>query len=454
MPHSATSSTPISDVFAPGHLGDLTRIISPDLVDAALDTVGGKEQRLRRLPSRVVVYLLLAGTLFAGEGWLRVWTHLTSGVLAPPTRPSKSSITEAMRRVGTKPLRELFTLLQGPGVTRTGEHVTFAGRLVLAIDGTQIPVADTEMNQTRFPKHSSGPNGEAGYPMIRLVTIIATGTRHLIEAVFGDDRTSELAYADRLNHALTPGTLLLADRGFAAHRFYTLVHNTGADFLIRAKHGRTAKKLPVLQVLADGTALSRVGEIMVRVITANLTLTTVNGPRTSTYRFVTTLLDPTEAPAHALVTLYHERWEIETAYCELKSTMLGGRVLRGRYPAAVEQETWAILATYQALRIAITDAVLEGPGIDPDRASFTLALHTAREQVIHLVGAQSVVVTDLAGQIGACVLADPLPARRYRTRQRVVKRAISKHRGKGPGIDRRTYPATLRTQILASDPEP
>ena len=67
MHDSAINHRP--DVFAPGHLGELTQIIPPEMVDAALATAGGREQRLRRLPSRVVVYLLLAGALFAGQGW-------------------------------------------------------------------------------------------------------------------------------------------------------------------------------------------------------------------------------------------------------------------------------------------------------------------------------------------------------------------------------------------------
>ncbi len=81
-----------------------------------------------------------------------------------------------MRRVGEAPLRELFTLLSGPAATRAGAATRFAGRLVVAIDGTQIAVADTDANRAVFPKPRGGPNGQAGYPMIRLVALVATGT--------------------------------------------------------------------------------------------------------------------------------------------------------------------------------------------------------------------------------------------------------------------------------------
>jgi hypothetical protein len=100
-------------------------------------------------------------------------------------------------------------------------------------------------------------------------------------------------------------------------------------------------------------------------------------------RLITTLTDPARYPAGDLAILYHERWdEIETAYLELKSTILGGRVLRARTPEGIEQEIYALLVTYQVLRTAIADAAATVPGTDPDRASFTVALNTARDQVI------------------------------------------------------------------------
>lgn len=451
MSHSATTTSP--DVFAPGHLGELTGLVPPEMVDAVLETAGGKEQRLRRVPSRVVVYLLLAGALFAGQGWQHVWSRLTSGLPTPMLRPSSSSLSEAMRRVGAKPLRELFTFLTGATGTGTRQAVRFAGHVVLAIDGTQIAVPDTEMNAVMFPKPRGGPNGEAGYPMIRLVAIIQAGTRQLIDAAFGSDRTGELSYASGLATALGPGMLLLGDRNFSTYQFFTSVAEAGAQFLIRGKTGNGAMKLPIRKYLHDGSYLSSAAGIPVRVIHALVTITTEADTRTSEYRFVTTLLDPHIAPAERLARLYHDRWEIETAYCELKSTILGGRVLRSRYPAAVAQEVWALLAAYQVLRTAMADAALAQPDIEPGRLSFTTALLTARDQIVQAATAITQTTVDLTGRIGAAVLADPMPARRVRTRPRVIKRAISKYRAKGRDIDRRTYPATLTTKILTPDPD-
>jgi hypothetical protein len=145
---------------------------------------------------------------------------------------------------------------------------------------------------------------------------------------------------------------------------------------------------------------------------------------------------------------------LETAYLELKQSILGGRVLRARTPAGLEQEIYALLVAYQALRIAICDATLAQPGIDPDRGSFTVALNAARDQVIKADGVLAETTIDLIGAIGRQVLAHLLPDRRCRTSPRVVKRAISvyapntaKGRLRGP-----SYQATITIDVLDPDP--
>jgi hypothetical protein len=446
--------------LAVGHLGELTQAVPFDLVDEALASAGGLQYRVRRLPSRVVVYLLLAGALFTGLGWARVWSRLTASLPVPLPSPAGSSITAAMRRVGPKPLKALFDLVKGPAAVTTTQVSRFADRLVVAIDGTQIPLPDTPANLSVFPKVKAGPNGPAGYPMLRLVALVACGTRTLLDVVFGTDATGELTYAGDLvttagrTRTLRPGMLLLGDRNFSATTFVGTVASTGVDFLIRAKTHSTALKLPVLRRLPDNTFLSRVGEVTVRVIEARITLTPADDTDErpaiqETYRLLTSLLDPDEASATSLVRLYHERWEIETSYCELKSTVLGGRVLRGRHPAAVTQETWALLVAYQVLRTAMSDAVLHRPDIDPDRTAFTIALNTARDQIIRAAGIISHTHIDLVGRIGAAILHDLLPARRNRTRPRVKKRAISsKYRAVGRDIDHRTRRTTIQIEHI------
>ena len=176
---------------------------------------------------------------------------------------------------------------------------------------------------------------------------------------------------------------------------------------------------------------------------------TTAGQRTGSYRLATTVLDTGRCPAAELIRLYHRRWEIETAYLELKSTILGGRVLRARTPAGATQEIYALLVTYQILRTAIADAAATRPGTEPDRASLTIAWHTAREQITQAAGIIAGPVVDLAGTIGRHVLDNLLPARRLRVSPRIVKRAISKYQARGPSIDRTSYKATVGIDILA-----
>jgi hypothetical protein len=125
----------------------------------------------------------------------------------------------------------------------------------------------------------------------------------------------------------------------------------------------------VLHRYRDGSYLSQIGAVRVRVTECQITIATSVGRRTGAYRLATTLLDPRCYPAAGLIRLYHQTWEIETAYLELKSSMLGGRVLRARTPAGVAQELYALLTCYQILRIPITDAIEAAGGLGPTAAA-------------------------------------------------------------------------------------
>lgn len=423
------------------------------MIDEALAETGCAQQRLRRLPARVMVYLVLAGCLFSEMGYPQVWDRLVSGLdgLDVPT-PTKGALTQARRRLGAKPLRFLFDLLRGPAATLSTVvgGVSWRGLLVCAIDGTVMSVADGAANLTVFNKQRGGANGGASYPTLRLLAVVACGTRTIIDAVFGPVSRGETTYAPRLLRSLRTGMLLLADRNFGAGILLAHVAATGADFLVRVKTGRSSPKLPVLRRYRDGSFQSVFGGTAVRVIDAEITLATKAGRVTSTYRVITTLLDVDRYPAFELVKLYHERWEIETAYLELKSSILGGRVLRARTPAGVDQEVYALLTTYQILRSAMADATTTQPGIDPDRASFTVALNAARDLVVQAAGIIADTVVDLVGRIGRLVLANLMPDRRVRTNARTVKRAMSKYNAKTRTINRETYKATISIDILAA----
>jgi hypothetical protein len=219
--------------------------------------------------------------------------------------------------------------------------------------------------------------------------------------------------------------LVLLDRAFDANAFLAEVHATGAMLLARARSARNPR---VLQHLPDGSYMSCLDGLTVRIIEADVTVTGADGSRIADrYRLITTLTDHHRYPAGALVRLYHERWEIETAYLALRHTLLNGHVLRSGDQPGLEQETWALLTLYQLLRMAMAGAVETQPGTDPDRASFTSALETARDQLTAAAGVCTAGPAGQPGVIGRAVLATLLPARRPRYSARTVKCSTSRY---------------------------
>jgi Insertion element 4 transposase N-terminal len=274
--------------FAPGHLGELTQQIPFEMVDAALAATGRTQARLRVLPARVVVYLLLAGCLFAELGYGRVWERLCAGLdgvkLATPTA---AALTQARRRLGAAPLRALFDLLRGPAPVAATSGVRVGGLLVCAIDGTTLSVADTPQNLGAYTTHACH-NGGSGYPLLRLVALVACGTRSLIDVVYGPTSDGETTMCERLVASLGAGMLVLTDRNLTTAALTRRIAATHAHLLGRCKADR---KLPVLGRLGDGSWLSVLGGVTVRVIAAEITIATSAGRATGVYRLATTLTD-------------------------------------------------------------------------------------------------------------------------------------------------------------------
>ncbi|HEX2315822.1 MAG TPA: IS4 family transposase [Thermomonospora sp.] len=429
--------TVAAGVFAPGHLGELTRYPPFELVDDVLAQTRTVQQRIRALPSRAGVYFVLALGLFPRLGYARVWAKLCAGLtgagLAVPA-VSKKALRELRRRLGPAPFRALFEVVAGPLAQPRTPGTRFAGLRTVAFDGlNSLKVPDTARNRSWMGRIRYRM-GFAGYPTLRLMCLAETGTRGLLGATIGaaGDR-DEATLALRPLPLLGPGMLVLLDRGFDAATFLTAVHRTGAMLLVRIRSQRVP---PVLTHLPDGSYLSDLDGLAVRVIEADVTMRGADGTAVGDrYRLITTLLDPHRYPADALIRLYHERWEIESAFLALRHTMLDGHVLRSGDRAGLEQEVWALLTLYQLVRMAMVDAVETRPGTDPDRASFTTALHAARDQLTAAAGIcpDPAEPTDLLGVIGRAVLATLLPARRARYSARKVKCATSRYLNRDDG---------------------
>lgn len=439
-------------VYAPGHLGELTQIIDFELVDAALEETGAVERRLRLLPSRVVLYFVLALALFERCSYRAVWDKLTTTLEGPLAlaRPALSSLSRARLRIGVAPLRRLFETLAGPVAGPVGPGAFYRGLRTVAIDGTHLHIPDEHALTWRYPKRS-GEKLEFGYPLLRLLVLVECGTRALLAATFGPESEGETGYARSLLGALDRTMLLLADAGFDAADFLTEVAATGAELLVRS----SARRCPLIgERLPDGSYLARIGygvlpvPVTVRIIEAQVTVTLADGTvRHEQWRLMTSLLDHARYPARELVDLYHERWEAETTYFSIKATILDGRVLRSRTLPGVEQEVYALLATYQALIRAAADATASRPGLDMDRISFTILLQAAGDTVTTAAGIFPTSPIDLVGAIGKAVLRALLPASpRPRIKARTRKNPTSKY---GPNAGQ--HPSTTQTYTFHTE---
>src|SRR5580700_8924053 len=176
--------TVAAGVFAPGQLGELTRVVPFELVDAVLEEAGARERRLRVLPSRVGVYFVLALGLFPRPGYLGVWAKLTAALdglgLAVP---SARALRDLRRRIGVAPVKALFEVLAGPVAQPSTPGVRFGRFRTVSFDGcTSVKVPDTEANRGWLGKMKAAL-GVTGYPAVELMTLVETGTRALIGAV-------------------------------------------------------------------------------------------------------------------------------------------------------------------------------------------------------------------------------------------------------------------------------
>lgn len=420
-------------------LGVLTATFPRHLVDEVIAETGRREQRVRLLPAHLTVYYVLAMTLFSSSGYEEVMRSLTEGLIWTSdgaqeyVLPSQVAITKARTRLGPKPLALLFERACVPLATPSTKGAFYRDWRLVSIDGTTIDVADTAANAEVFGRAGTGRGDGSAFPQLRIVALGECGSHAVIAAVMDSYDVVEQSLAKRLVPALRPGMLCLADRGFTAHPLFSAAAATGADLLWRAKINAV---LPVLERHADGSFRSeliaaddkraRSNVRPVRVIEYGIDDHSRPGTAGTTYRLLTTIVDPARAPAAELAALYAQRWEIESIFDELKTHQRGPRViLRSRTPDGVYQEAWGYLCVHYALR-ALIHAAAHDNDLDPDRISFTKAMNAARRSIrtglsdgINLLSALRRATTEL--------LHGLLPERRPRANARVVRRKMSNY---------------------------
>jgi hypothetical protein len=372
-------------------LGVVAKAFPLDQIRGVLAATGKESVRQRDLPAHVVVYYVIALALYMQSSYREVLRCLLEGIqwlLAPSAGMNvagNSGISQARTRLGWEPLRQLHDEAVRPIAAKATKGAWYRGWRLVSIDGSTLDVADEKGNNEAFGRPGAS-RGTSAYPQIRFVSLVENGTHVLFGSRMADYATSEIALAKTVLPSLGEGMLCLADRGFFGFEMWQQAAATEADLLWRVRKNIF---LPCEKRLPDGSYLSRIygsqqdqrrerNGVVVRVV--EYRLEGVEGAE-PLYRLASTILDHERAAATELAALYHERWEIETAFDELKTHLRGAQiVLRSKTPDLVRQEFYGLLMAHFAVRGLMHEAALSVDE-DPDRLSFLHAVRVVRRKI-------------------------------------------------------------------------
>lgn len=366
----------------------LARVYPADQIHRILDEHGCNSQRVRSFPAVAGVYYCMALSLYPEAAYEEVFAVISQGLAwarsAPqPATVGKSSISALRSRIGHPPLRTLMSQACVPLADAKAHPAAFyAGLRLMAIDGSNFEVPDEVDNVEQFG-YPGSRTGQAGYPQAQCAVLVECATHAIIDANIGPYRVSEWDVCEPLLASLAPDMLLMADRGFTGYRYWQQARHSGAELLWRCRDNR---QFPVLKTLDDGSFLSaiypndkarraRQGAIEVRVIEYELPKLDAEPLR---YRLMTSLLDDKRAPALELAALYHQRWQVEAVFDELKTHLQQRRrVLRSKTPELVRQEFYGWVLAHYAVRWLMHQAATEHR-LRHDSLSFTAHVQLLR----------------------------------------------------------------------------
>lgn len=371
--------------LGPEGLARFAASLEPGWIDEALAATGKASIRRRKILAQHAIWLVLGMGLFEDRSIRDVVDHL--GLVVDGVRSlAPSSVSKARYRLGAEPLEWLFRKVSDTWVRPSTTGLTgWRGLRLFGVDGTCLRVQDSDENFDHFGKPGGrGGAGDAGYPQLRLAALLDLDSRLLLDAKFGPYVTSERELAESLWPSIPENSITILDRGFIDFLTLSTLHRTGGNrhVLVRMRENMRAD---VAEVLSDGTELVDLkpstnvvrdhpgtGLWRVRVVH-------YQHPGGRAGRLMTTLLDPDEYPANELIRLYHERWEIELAFDELKTHMIESRKnhLRSKRPSGVEQEVWGLLLVYNLVRREMLLAA-QSFEVHPRRISFRSSLQWIR----------------------------------------------------------------------------
>ena len=410
--------------------------LDPAWIEAALSATGTASVRRRKLPAERVVWIVLGMGLLADRRIGAVVSHLglawDSGTpFLPQGPPTESAVVQALDRLGPEPLRWLFEQSAAhwdegaPGVKR------WRGLRLKALDGSSLRVADSFENAEAFGVPRSG-RGAGAYPQLRVVFLLDVDTRLVCGANLGPWTTSEKALAAPLWDSLSDDTLLIVDRNYVD---YALLYRHGQrggnrHWLLRAKsnlrwrHVRQLGPEDELVELTLSPQSRKADPTLPKTMTVRAIRYQRRGFRPQT--LLTSLLDPKQYPAAEVAALYHERWEIELGYDEMKTHTLERKeaLLRSQSPQRVLQEAWGLIVGYNLIRIEMAQVAV-AVGLAPNRISFRGALLLIRNAWLSAWLVAPAHLPALLGTLRTELALLVLPQRRDRAYRREVKIKMS-----------------------------
>jgi hypothetical protein len=419
----------------PGVAEDFRRHIDPSWVEEALQATGAATVRRRRLPAERVAWLVIAIALFRNRPITEVADKLDLALPGErgPTA-SSSAITQARARLGEEPMEWLFGRTAQAWAHNSADRHRWRGLALYGVDGTTLRVPDSEENRTEFGVASGGHRGNSGYPLVRLVALMVLRSHLLATVRFGAYAKGEHAYATDLWSGVPDDSLTIVDRGFVAAGVLVPLNRDGANrqWLTRSKKNlrwRTVRRLGRNDELVEMDVSSHA-----RKQDPTLPKTWISRAiryHRKGYRpqvLLTSLLDPAAYPAAEIVGLYHERWELELGYDEIKTEMLEREeTLRSRSPTAVRQEIWGVLIAYNLVRLEM-EGVADEAHVEPTRISFVVALRLICDEwswcAIASPGAIPRHLTELRASLQRFILPPRRPERSY---PRAVKIKMSNY---------------------------
>src|SRR3954454_3123364 len=262
------------------------------------------------------------------------------------------------------------------------------GRRVYLFDGTTVIMPDTPENQQAYPQVYNQKRG-LGFPIARVgaLTSLACGAiLNLGVCRYAGKGQGEVSLLRQLWDVLRPGDVLLGDRLMSGWVGMYLLKQRGVDTVSRLSAHRRADfrkgtrlgKDDHLVVWRKPTSIRSVDRKAYNELPGSITVREARfrveqpGFRTRSIVVVTTILDPEQASAEELASLYRARWNNELDLRSIKVT-LQMDMLRCKTPELVRKEIWAHVLAYNLIRTVMAQAAA-GEGVAPRSISFKATL--------------------------------------------------------------------------------